>query len=335
MQIVPHFAPPIFTEIQRSRLLLSLNDSILLGESFPSCDSLTRYLAGYFTGFYPNVPFTHAPTFKLEACSPELCLAMMAIGAAHRYESLSAVKLFHSSKARLLGQERQRELAAMERLIYPIDIDAQIAPRNYNDMICCLLCLIWFATWQKDKDFNNESLILRGLLAQTMKLSGLDEGTSYVHLTWETWARDESARRAKFFAFCILNIQDIAYRLSPIIWAHEIRLKLPCSCPEWTAPDPTTWSLMRQNIQYERGQYEQSQYGKALKDLLSTSEDSFNKCLPTPVSNYVLLHGLLQQIMWNQTCPAGFGMEPVSDCHMLYKSVYLKTIDAPRSLMWI
>jgi hypothetical protein len=167
-------------------------------------------------------------------------------------------------------------------------------------------------------------MVLRFSLAQALKLSGLEEIPSVSNPTWENWARLESARRAKLLAFCVLNIQDIAYRMSPIIWYHEIRLRLACSCPEWTAPDAITWGLLRQNILTE-----QPQYNEALKDLLSMAEDPVNDCLPTPVSNYILLHGLLQQIMWSQILPADFLSESLADGHMLFRLVVHKPFDIP------
>ncbi|KAL4886302.1 hypothetical protein BJY04DRAFT_100400 [Aspergillus karnatakaensis] len=97
--IVPHFAPPINTDRQRVGLYNSLHCEIWSRCTFPSSDSLTRFLAGYFTGFYPHVPFTHAPTSRVDECSPELILAMLALGAMNRYESRSAIKLFYSAKA--------------------------------------------------------------------------------------------------------------------------------------------------------------------------------------------------------------------------------------------
>jgi hypothetical protein len=108
-QIVPHLEPSGVTASDRSRLLTCLRraNGAIPNPRLPSNNALTRYLAGYFTGLYPHVPFTHLPTFKLESCSPELCLAMMAVGALDRFETTSATELFYLAKA-LLTDSQQR-----------------------------------------------------------------------------------------------------------------------------------------------------------------------------------------------------------------------------------
>ncbi|KAB8266013.1 hypothetical protein BDV32DRAFT_156168 [Aspergillus pseudonomiae] len=290
-QIVPHFTHPTVAEYQRNSLQQSINGFGLPGWKLPSSDSLTRFLAGYFTGFYPYAPFTHAPTFRFDACSPELLLAMFAIGASNRFEYNSAINMFYVSKAILLERQHQRERGMLERLMNHRTSD-DFVERDYMDEVRCLLCLMGIATWDKDLNLRNESLVLRGQLAHALRLSGLEEPSEVLDIHWENWARRESERRAKLFAFCFLNVQSIAYNLSPVIWSHEIKLRLPCSCPEWTAPDAGTWALLRQNTPIT-----QNHFHAALKDLLSPSPCNIKELNPTPVANYTLLHGLIQSIV--------------------------------------
>ena len=135
-QIVPHFACPSVTASDRSRLLLSLKsiEKVFPKPILPSTNALTRFLAGYFSGFYPHYPFTHAPTFKLEACSPELSLAMMAVGAQERFETSSAKNLFNLSKALLLDSQQQRSRIENGRALSD-------AANQLIDEMRCLLCL--------------------------------------------------------------------------------------------------------------------------------------------------------------------------------------------------
>ncbi|KAB8276444.1 hypothetical protein BDV30DRAFT_31714 [Aspergillus minisclerotigenes] len=317
-QIVPHFTHPTVAEYQRNSLLQSINGFGLPGWKLPSSDSLTRFLAGYFTGFYPYAPFTHAPTFRFEACSPELLLAMFAIGAANRFEYNSAINMFYVSKAILLERQHQRERGMLERLMNH-GTSNDFVERDYMDEVRCLLCLMGIATWDKDLNLRNESLVLRGQLAHALRLSGLEEPSEVLDTHWETWARLESERRAKLFAFCFLNIQSIAYNLSPVIWSHEIKLRLPCSCPEWTAPDSATWALLRQNTPLTK-----SHFHTALKDLLSPSPCDINELNPTPVANYTLLHGLIQTIVWVQIFPKDLGADSTSDSRVCFRNALRK-----------
>ena len=252
-------------------------------------------MAGYFSGFYAHAPFAHAPTFKVDNCSPELLLAMAAIGAVYRYESHIAIRLFYMAKTITLERQRQKESYAIKRLVYQDSSD--FAARDTVQEIHCLLCLVTFATWQRDPDLKNDSIMLQSLLAHSIRLSGLEDVSIHSNnLDWETWAQEESERRTKLFAFCFLNMQSLAYDLPPVLLGDEIKLRLPCSCPEWTAPDANSWTLLRQNIPKE-----QDHLNTALEKLLSPGlQDNHDSAdFTSPAANYVLLHGLLQKIIWS------------------------------------
>jgi len=253
-------------------------------------------MAGYFSGFYAHAPFVHAPTFKVDVCSPELLLAMAAIGAVYRYESHTATGLFYAAKTIFLERQRQEERSLIKRLAGNDNANS-MARRDIVQEIHCLLCLGNFATWQREPGLQNDSIMLQSLLAHSLRLSGMEDASRYSNnIDWETWAREESERRTKLFAFCFLNRQSFAYDLPPVILGDEVRLKLPCSCPEWTAPDATSWALLRQNIQNE-----QDRLDTALEKLLSPGHwDSYDKLDSTsPAANYVILHALLQKIIWS------------------------------------
>ncbi|KAJ6086403.1 hypothetical protein N7467_005317 [Penicillium canescens] len=295
-QVISHVSLPVVTESQRISLIGSLSSMEVLMPDFdlPSSDSLTRFLAGYFTGFYPRMPFTHPPSFKIEACHPGLFLAMAAIGAVHRYEMKTAYNLFYVAKMIFLEKQRHRESNEFGRSVNSTSLTSG---RNNIQEIRGLLCLLAMASWQKDMELKNEYFMLQSLLASSVRLSGLDDTlTQAGDLDWETWAQQESDRRTKLLAFCFLNIQSIAYNLPPGLLSKEIRLRLPCSCPEWTAADATTWEMLRQNTPNE-----QEYFHIALQNLLlPTSGTCGHTSFTSPVANYVLLHGLIQSIIWTQ-----------------------------------
>ncbi|KAB8239041.1 fungal specific transcription factor domain-containing protein [Aspergillus alliaceus] len=302
-QIVPHFASPRVTPFDRSRLLSSLGrvEKIFPNPCLPSSDALTRYLAGYFTGFYPLVPFTHTPTFKLESCLPELCLAMLAVGAMDRFEVTPATELFYLAKALLSDSQQRRARAEMKQSTGLVDNGSSLA-RQLIDELRCLLCLAHFASWQRDPALRNEACVLQSLLGQSLRSNPLEEtAQSEQYLDWEQWAQQESERRTKLFAFCFLGIQSISFDVPPSIWCDEINLRLPCSCPEWTAPDATTWSMLRRATPNEQGLYRDT-----LDALLSPlNQTNHGTPPPTPVGNYVLIHGLLQKILWTRRSLCG------------------------------
>ncbi|KAJ5094042.1 hypothetical protein N7456_009903 [Penicillium angulare] len=302
-QIVPHCASPKVTLSDRSRLLLSLGrvGKLFPHPNLPSSNALTRYMAGYFTGFYSHCPFTHVPTFKLDSCSPELSLAMMALGAIDRFEFTSAVELFYLSKALLFDSQQHRARSTINRRIDSCTEELRLR-RQSIDEVRCLLCLAHFASWQSDLSIRNEACILQSLLGQSLRSSGLEEPAQTVqYIDWEEWSQLESERRTKLFAFCFLGVQNIAYDMPPSIWGDEIDLKLPCSCAEWTAPDATTWGLMRGTRLNEQGKFNET-----LDRLLSISAQvDHNFAAPSPVGNYVLMHGLLHKILWTRRSLSG------------------------------
>ncbi|KAI9925312.1 hypothetical protein MW887_006240 [Aspergillus wentii] len=303
-QIVPHCVNPTVTDTDRSRLLASLGR---LGEASPSYDlppssALTRYMAGYFMGAYPRSPFSHGPTFKLESCSPAFCLAMTALGAIDRFEYASATQLFHYSKALLFDGHQYKARSQMNRAIgvSSMNIDNK-SQKQSMDEVRCLLCLAQFASWHSDSSIRAEAYMLQSLLVQGLRSSGLEETTDTLqHLNWEEWAQRESDRRTKLFAFCFLGVQNIAYDMPPSILCDEINLQLPCSCPEWTAPDQTTWELLRGGAAGEP-----RRFNDTVEQLLSTQPVDPQSTQISPVGNYVVMHGLLSKILWSRRSMSG------------------------------
>lgn len=225
---------------------------------------------------------------------------MMALGAIDRFEIASANELFHLSKALLFDTNRRKaQQDANITLRSPIN-DSESG--QSLDEMRCLLSLAYFASWHSEASIKNEAYILQSLLGQSLRSSDLKESTQTLHyLDWETWSQQEIDRRTKLFAFCFLGIQGIAYDTPPSIWCDEIDLRLPCSCMEWTAPDAATWDLLRADTSNEQGIF---------TDILNNMQSPAHQlggdyANPTPVGNYVLLHGLLHKILWTRRSISG------------------------------
>lgn len=212
----------------------------------------------------------------------------MAIGAVYRFEVASATQLFYYAKALLSDTQQRRAQLENER--------SSVFQQQPIDEVRCLLCLAHFATWQSNPSVKNEACVLQSLLVQALRLSGLEEEPTQdlQESDWEQWTQHESERRTKLLAFCFLGVQSLAYDTPPSIWCDEIDLKLPCSCPEWTAPNAATWNVLRQDSPGEQGRFRD-----AMSALLSpVTQVNHNMAPPTPVGNYALIHGLLQRIIW-------------------------------------
>ena len=75
---------------------------------FPSRHTLNRFLEGYISGFHDNLPFLHLPTLSPTDLSPELLLAILAVGAQYRFETNRGHALWYAAKAVALEQIRRR-----------------------------------------------------------------------------------------------------------------------------------------------------------------------------------------------------------------------------------
>lgn len=113
-------------------------------------------------------------------------------------------------------------------------------------------------------------------------------------MDWQSWIQNESQRRVKFFSFVILNLHSIAFNSPPILLSDEINLRLPCTCIEWIAPNPTKWSIFRGT-----NHQEQMHLQDALLYVTRHPQDPHglpSQPIPSPLANYIILHALLQRI---------------------------------------
>ncbi|KAJ5708861.1 hypothetical protein N7493_010195 [Penicillium malachiteum] len=296
------------SEDQRFRLAASLEDfrNVIPDFTLPSRHTLTRYLTSYFEGFHPHIPFIHVPTFRFNECSPELVLAIMTIGAQYRFEHRNAEKIFHVSKA-ILYERMSREAriaaqgysASLGDIQYPNGRENQPATlmssaSRQMEVIRCLLVLMSYATWER-AGLVQEAFQLQAQLVQILRDAGLTEPQSDLHASstdWYEWADQESIRRTKLISFCFIHIHSIAYNVYPSLRSSEIHMRLPCSTKEWIAKSATEWEAAQQ----ERGP-QQLFFQDALTLLLQKSRSAVPiNPIPSPLGNYMLLHGLLQRI---------------------------------------
>lgn len=185
-----------------------------------------------------------------------------------------------------------------------------------------------YATWERKEEFVAEAFLLQSLLVQALRDIGLEEehrqedhnshsnpnpttaaaapvqqqqqpGPSSLKDAWLAWVRQESVRRSKLIAFTFLHTHSVAYNVYPVLRSNEIHLRLPCPTGEWQAPTAAQWQRQRER-QSRHKRREQLNFQDALSLLLRRADDRGAAApldpIPTPLGNYVLLHGLLQRI---------------------------------------
>ena len=286
----------------------------------PSRHTLTRYIISFFGGFHSHLPFLHAPSLRLSDRPLELILAMCAAGAQYCFERRNSERLFHAAKAILMAKMREElpdSRSSIKSVLTPprnpwevSPHDARIVPgtapvpgpesrysKSHDAMetIRSLLLLMGYATWE-GAELLHEAFDLQSLLIQHLRDAGLheeseDESTS-TNLTWSDWVDRESTRRTKLVSFAFIHVHSIAYNMYPALRSNEIYLRLPCSTKEWNSQTLDQWQTARQDAKKQ-----QLYFQDALSVFLTDSDGKANiDPIPSPLGNYILLHGLLQRM---------------------------------------
>ena len=316
--------PYKITEEHRSKLAAGLEKySDVLDPSFrlPSRHALTRYHTSFFEGFHLHMPFIHCPTWRLMDHSLELILGICAIGAQYCFESKVSSRLFFAGKTILLDRVSRESsnygpgtasFLALNSPSKPCSRENSEASGHPAavETIRALIALMGFATWEPEAYMVREAFGLQALLTQILKDTGLDDARQSeirnpdeqqshrsdsrrtLDTQWREWVDRESCRRAKLIAFSFLHTHSIAYNVYPVLRSNEINLRLPCSTKEWKAGTPSQWLSATKEVPKQ-----QLYFQEALSSLLrNKGGPAALDPIPTPLGNYVLLHGLLQRI---------------------------------------
>lgn len=186
------------------------------------------------------------------------------------------------------------------------DSSLSSTPSDPAETVRTLIALMGYATWEPKASMVKEAFALQGLLVQVLRDTGLDEDEDIIestppqasahrnaaHCTWLQWIEQESRRRSKLIAFSFLHTHSIAYNVYPVLRSNEVKLRLPCSTKEWKAGTAAQWQEVSKEVKKQ-----QLYFQDALSLLLRNSNASVAlDPIPTPLGNYLLLHGLLQRI---------------------------------------
>ncbi|KAL2019916.1 hypothetical protein VTK56DRAFT_9091 [Thermocarpiscus australiensis] len=291
---------------------------------FPSRHTLNRFLEGYITGFHEHLPFLHLPTLSPTELSPELLLAMLAVGAQYRFETNRGHALWYAAKAVALEQIRRRHSHELHGLLptpaaysphstrpspsagfrhsfpsvhhdRPMTQDTHREPYSPNtpqarlETIQALLLLFAVGLWGA-KAILHEAISLQSLLALLLREEGLVAEPNQHATDWETWIRLEASTRTKLVAYCFFNLCSIAYNTPPLLLTSEVHLYLPNPSRLWRAENSWQWQEARQsypNIEV------------SLQEAFARLLNRPSQPPPSPLTslgNYVLIHALLQHI---------------------------------------
>jgi hypothetical protein len=288
----------------------------------PSKYSLSRYLAGYINGFNEHMPFIHIPTLSVSLCSPELVLALAAIGAQYRFENRRGIEMFYAAKSVAIEQLRRREGSWSPQVPWPRRASLSrssggehrgptqsahsspympsssppVADPNIQlGTIQALLLLTAFATWERHRELLREAFAFQSTLARLVREDGLASLPAIAapdNISWDEWIHVEGVKRTKFIIYCFFNLHSILWNVPPLILNAEVKLNLPDPKEIWKAAGPIQWRRLR-----SQNQAPQLGFPEALSRL-------FSKVPPTSaghissLGNYILIHAIIQQIFF-------------------------------------
>ena len=134
-------------------------------------------------------------------------------------------------------------------------------------------------------------------MARYVREDGLTEAQESDSDDWLSWAGEESRRRTKLSAFCLLNMHCIAFGWPAMLLSSEMRLRLPTSCKEWLAQNQPAWSAARRSAPALVASHE------AFAALFPADRGEHNvETLPvtSPFGNYILMHMLHQRMYFTR-----------------------------------
>ncbi|KAK8034636.1 C2H2 transcription factor [Apiospora rasikravindrae] len=297
---------------------------------FPSRHTLTRFLEGYVSGFHDHLPILHLPTISVVDLSPELLLAILAVGAQYRFENHRGNALWYAAKAVAMEQIRRRHSHEVHGLLptpaaysphstrpspshgfrhsfSSVQQERSMTqethrepyspntPQSRMETIQALLLLFAVGLWGA-KAILHEAMSLQSLLALLVREEGFTADSTQT-ADWEAWIRIEGANRTKLIVYCFFNLCSIAYNMPPLLLTSELNIFLPHSSKLWRAESAWQWQEARH----------------AFSSMDISLQDAFSRLFSRPpqgpalymsaLGNYGLIHAVLQHIfLLKQTC---------------------------------
>ncbi|OHE96907.1 AmdA [Colletotrichum orchidophilum] len=297
------------------------NMHIMLPNTFtlPSHRALSRFVEGYFRGFAIHLPFIHGVTFSASSAGLELLFSLAAVGALYRFEPASAYQLYAAARTLVSWRLSQRDQPVINRLTrdHPVTTETASLPATSIDtdtntersgphdqsntlrLLQAMIVLMAMASWG-DRGLISDALRMSSqvaMLARDMEISE-PEKLPPPNQPWSEAIKLEERRRTLFAAFVLLNLQSVAFDVPPLLLNREVAVNLPGCTSSWQAPNEAEWSTLRDTYMTPRP------FPEKLQMLLSGRGTHAETALSS-FGNYVLIHGLLQQILLTRNASEG------------------------------
>ncbi|KAK4495886.1 hypothetical protein PRZ48_013154 [Zasmidium cellare] len=259
------------------------------GFVLPSLLAISRHFTGYFEDFHNHIPLLHPLTYRPQDCpdTPELTLAVAAIGAVCRYERNVAIRMFDAAMSIVHARWRQHASGSDFESSNNEDTDLSSSWRLLR-MVQAAVLLAAFALMEGRTQTTLDATSLHNLLIDYATADHSHGFCGSTQPTWKNWIYLESVRRTKCVIFNVMNTHTVILDSPPALPSSKLITYLPCSTLEWTAQNEDDWRLAQELAPEPQG------FQQAYSELLTTAAPQ--NSLHSPFGNLVLIHALLQRI---------------------------------------
>lgn len=236
-----YFSSSQSTMSEETRLKMIEMIPTLRYNTYFSLNHIENYLEHYWSIYHVQQPIIHRPTFVASQVHPLLLLSMIIIGA------------FHVSN-KTLEQEwvtdsiRQMADQIAEPLRWLIFSAIDSAPSVNSWMLQSLLILECYEITCTNRRLHRRAHLHHGFKIELLRRSPFlggdplqnsiyDKKLASENTFWESWIEIESLKRCAYTAFFIDLFRAIIFGHDCIVYAHHIKLSLPCSDEFWEMSD--------------------------------------------------------------------------------------------------
>ncbi|KAG2733517.1 hypothetical protein G9P44_003042 [Scheffersomyces stipitis] len=215
--------------------LISFIPSLEANPDF-GCLQIEECLSNYWLLYHPQYPILHRPSFLNSEAPPLLLLAMVMLGSNFVPCAKSADSLLRNPKA-LADQ-----IAEPLRWLIFANIDCRPPAKVW--VVQSLLLLETYEITSSSRFLHERAYLHHGSKIQLLRRSPIlggdplksenhDGAYSPPNQVWKTWIEVESMKRATLMAFYLDTIHATVYGHSIILYAHQLKLSLPCEDVLW------------------------------------------------------------------------------------------------------
>lgn len=211
--------------------LQSLIPSLNGNNDFTSV-KIERCLEIYWLIFHPQYPILHKPSFSNQSAHPLLLLAMIMLGAG--LAACTGVKEDFEDHKQLAD-------SIADPLRWLIFSNKDCKPPAKVWVVQSLLLLEMYEITSTSRHLHERAYLHHGTKIQILRRSPIlggdplkeDEEDEASNHMWKKWIEAESMKRATLMAFYLDTINATVYGHTIVLYAHQIKISLPCEDDLW------------------------------------------------------------------------------------------------------